>query len=155
LQITLEPFTGGSGVIVQVPAEVLYPEPVTATELLTELELGERTMTGSTKNLVVAETMVLLGVDWTEIVYPAAAYTDVAPTLNVAVSCPLVFTLHAGSPDVSKISPETRGNVHPVSVPGNPVPVTVTTVAAAPGEPATGGEPLVGEIVICAVTLNV
>jgi hypothetical protein len=33
--------------------------------------------------------------------------------------------------------------VHPVSVGRNPVPVTDTTVAAAPGEPPTGGEPIV------------
>jgi hypothetical protein len=33
--------------------------------------------------------------------------------------------------------------VHPVSVGRNPLPVAVTTVAAAPGVPPTGGEPLV------------
>jgi hypothetical protein len=70
--------------------------------------------------------------------------SDPAPTVKAALNCPLVLTVHAGSPDVSITSPvDDEVIVHPVSVGRNPLPVTVTTVAGAPGEPPAGGEPIV------------
>lgn len=82
--------------------------------------------------------------------------TDPTPTLKAACNCPLALTVHAGSPDVSKTSPVVvEVSVHEVSVGANPVPVTATTVAAAPGEPATGGEPVVGLRVTAAAGVKV
>jgi hypothetical protein len=90
------------------------------------------------------------------IVYPSAVNADPAPTLNLrlAESTPVLLTEHAGSPDVSTIIVNAAAvTVHaPEGL--KPEPVTVTSVAAAPGEPLTGGEPLEGLSVICGVTVN-
>lgn len=73
--------------------------------------------------------------------------TEFAPTLNWAESWPKLSTVHAGKPLVSITSvPALAESVQPVSVGDgrNPVPVTVTTVAAAEGGPTMAGKPVVG-----------
>jgi len=84
--------TGGSGLIVQVvgiPA-LSNPEPKTLTVLLSDPEFGERTICGSTMKLGVTVSPAGAGYAFvfTLTVYPPPRNTDVAPTLNLAFSCP-------------------------------------------------------------------
>ena len=140
---------------VTVPA-LSYPAPKTPTVPPLDPELGERTICGTTLKLGVTVTPAEYVVVLTLIVYPPEYHTEVAPTLNLAVSCPELSTVQI-SPVVSKTStPEVTGTKpHPVSLAGNPVPVTVTSVAGAPGEPLTGGEPVVGVRVAVGTTVRV
>jgi hypothetical protein len=137
-----------TGVIAHPPAAGLKPDPTTDTVVPADPEVGERTICGKTIKVGVVVDGVLLGVDLTAIPYPAAAYTDNAPTLKVADSTPLVFTVHDSE---SMTKPATGVMAHPVSLDGNPVPEIVTRV---PSTLPTGGEPLVGVMVTCAWTPN-
>jgi hypothetical protein len=103
-------------------------------------ELGERAIVAFT--LKVARAKSRSGpVTLTE--YPPLLNFEPMPTLNLALSAPVLVTVHAGSPDVSILNPAGVAVIeHPVPGPLKPVPVAVTSVAEV-NEPA-GGEPLVG-----------
>ncbi len=83
---------------------------------------------------------------------------DPAPGLNCADSRPEASTVHAGRPLVSMNNPDKPDaemvQVVSVGFAKYPVPVTVTTVAAALGGPMIAGNPVAGLKITWALTVN-